>query len=457
MKVKELVLLLLLSLAMLHLAVGGKTGATLTFPPWSHNLGIQKITQFHLDIYSGYRAKFNDPQGIFCTKLACNDDPSTRKDDDELTVFGLNSGNHTLIYNKGLTAMGFAGNNSGPGMEFKHPRDVAGDREGNLFIADTGNDRLVHLRYAGGDLVFVKEIKYFAQDSLLSPRGVHVSGNRIFVADSGNDRVVVFDYDGVLLEILAPRWKGMKLRGPISITAAGETDDWFYYDMYYIAVVDSLGKRLWKISTEKDQVTLFDASASDNIGRFNHLDIDYYANLYVTDTERNLIHKFDRHLNYIIAIGDDKQKAIDLDQPRGISISRRFGQVFVAERSGAQYFWIGTDIVDLALDSLEVDVEEESCRLEIRGLFTEHSLVDMYLEDSRGVKRLSIVENYLLPGGKFRKLVILPCPAAKAFAKCKFRLVAVAKPTYSSEEYFRMERKTTFIEPGLKTAYSSSI
>jgi hypothetical protein len=35
--------------------------------------------------------------------------------------------------------------------------------------------------------------------------------------------------------------------------------------------------------------------------------------------------------------------AFALEEPRGIAIWRRFGQVFVAERQGAQYFFLGTD------------------------------------------------------------------------------------------------------------------
>jgi hypothetical protein len=31
-------------------------------------------------------------------------------------------------------------------------------------------------------------------------------------------------------------------------------------------------------------------------------------------------------------------------EPRGIAIWKRFGQVFIAEKKGAQYFWIGTDL-----------------------------------------------------------------------------------------------------------------
>ena len=207
MKVKQLIPIFVLSILLLPLASGGQRGGTtLIKPPWNHCLGLNRVTQFHLDLYSGYRARFDDPQGIFCIKLDSEDDGDTDKDDDELTVFGLNSGGNQLIYNKGLTSIGIIGGEGEVLMEFRHPFSLSGDADGNVYVADSGNDRLVHLRYLENDeLVYMGEIRGEGKDALEGPRGVTFSGGMLYVADTGNDRIAVFDSEGSIRASLRPR------------------------------------------------------------------------------------------------------------------------------------------------------------------------------------------------------------------------------------------------------------
>ncbi len=97
MRIHVLILVIAAALALISLASGAERGGTtLVTPPWTHCLGLHKVTQFHLDIYSGYREKFIDPEGLFCVKLVGKDKPDTPRDDDELTVYGLNSGACTV-------------------------------------------------------------------------------------------------------------------------------------------------------------------------------------------------------------------------------------------------------------------------------------------------------------------------------------------------------------------------
>ncbi len=191
-----------------------ESGTTLVAPPWTHCLGLHKVTQFHLDVYSGYREKFNDPQGLFCVKLASEDKPDVPRDDDELTVYGVNSGNHDIIYNKSLTSIGIVGGEGAGDMRFRRPLALSGDAAGNLYVADTGNDRIAHLRYGMDDeLVWVKEIRGPAERPLRGPFGVAIGGGVIFVADTGNDRIAVFRPDGAFVKSFGAEWKGRSSRG----------------------------------------------------------------------------------------------------------------------------------------------------------------------------------------------------------------------------------------------------
>ncbi|MHC1695536.1 MAG: YIP1 family protein [Eubacteriales bacterium] len=78
------------------------------------------------------------------------------------------------------------------------PQDMTVDSEGNLYIVDTTNNRIVACdsNYKGKFVIdkFVNE--WGIDDSLASPKGVFVNDTEIYVADTENNRLVVFDKTG---------------------------------------------------------------------------------------------------------------------------------------------------------------------------------------------------------------------------------------------------------------------
>ena len=84
------------------------------------------------------------------------------------------------------------------------PNDLVTDDKQNVYIADTGNNRIVCLdRYY--KLKFTISSFVNAQgvsDSLTAPEGVFVSKDRIWVCDTGASRIVVFDRNGNFLKII---------------------------------------------------------------------------------------------------------------------------------------------------------------------------------------------------------------------------------------------------------------
>jgi sugar lactone lactonase YvrE len=447
MRLKILLLILAGSLVLASFSSGAhRGGSTLVTPPWAHCLGLHKVTQFHLDIYSGYREKFEDPEGVFCVKLSSKDKPDTRRDDDELTVYGVNSGNGDIIYNKSLISIGIAGNPGDGPMQFGNPLALTGDKEGNLYVADTGNDRIAHLRYADDQLVWVKEIRCRDPRGLRSPSGVCLSGGRLYVADTENDRVVVFGADGSFIESFGAELDGVSLFRPYAIAAITEGDEYLYYGDHFIILTDSLGGRIWKLSPDGKALGLVRRAAIGGSGSFGHVAIDYYGNIYVTDRDAGSIHKFDRHLSYLVAIGDPgSETGPHFDEPRGISIYRRFGQVFISERSGAQYFWIGTDVLRYAAENLVFDTVRRRCGVDVSFLLTECSAISLMLKDDRGENRFTIIASYMLPPGRFSRRIEVDCPAAADLAKCTLKLSLVAAPTYSSREYLSVERDSRIL------------
>ena len=88
---------------------------------------------------------------------------------------------------------------------FVTPQDICYAEDGNLYIADTGNNRIVVL--SNGMTKVVNIIDSFdnngMKDGFKSPYGVCVSEKgQLYVADSQNHRIVVLEKDGTLVRIV---------------------------------------------------------------------------------------------------------------------------------------------------------------------------------------------------------------------------------------------------------------
>jgi DNA-binding beta-propeller fold protein YncE len=87
---------------------------------------------------------------------------------------------------------------------FKDPKDVFVDHDGQVYIVDSGNNRIVVLTK---DFAFKNEITGFANgnnmDTLSNPNSVFVDHrNYLYIADTENQRVVVLDAIGNLHRII---------------------------------------------------------------------------------------------------------------------------------------------------------------------------------------------------------------------------------------------------------------
>ena len=82
-------------------------------------------------------------------------------------------------------------------LDFNGPQDLFVDEKDHIYVADTGNNRIVHLDRDG---TFVREI-VVPESPLSRPSGVFVDGNGdIYVADTGNARIVRLNAEGRLVK-----------------------------------------------------------------------------------------------------------------------------------------------------------------------------------------------------------------------------------------------------------------
>jgi hypothetical protein len=112
----------------------------------------------------------------------------------------------------------------------------------------------------------------------------------------------------------------------------------------FIVVTDSMLSRVWKLDTTASRSRCGDvreigsAAASSPSRRST-----YYGNVYCSDRGGRM-HKFDRELRYLLSIGGRDAASTSSTSRAASGLYRRFGQLFVAEREGAQYLWFGTDV-----------------------------------------------------------------------------------------------------------------
>ncbi|MGO4547918.1 YIP1 family protein [Paenibacillus sp. 2TAB23] len=85
-------------------------------------------------------------------------------------------------------------------LQLNQPKDIFVDGKDQIYIADTGNNRIVHLNEQGQ---YIREIKV-EESPLKKPGGLYVDdAGEIYVADTGNNRVVRLDKEGKLLKAFA--------------------------------------------------------------------------------------------------------------------------------------------------------------------------------------------------------------------------------------------------------------
>lgn len=310
---------------------------TLAVPPFEHTFGFYRASKYYLQLFLGPGFSYNDPQGIAAVKLKELDNPKTKKDDDELTAFAVNSGAGQIVYNIGLQAVKVYGNSK----VFSNPKGIAVNEDGLIALADYGNRRVVKLQYKKGELNWLGEIA-------LPGRPFDVcfdSKNNLYITDYDNSKVYIYAPADSLMLTFGKEGRALgEIFQPMGIKVIDADGPYNYYKDDFIVVTDNEGRRLSKFSTHGrflGSVQSFELGLTDT--RLLYVAVDYYGNIYVTDELNDQIHKFNHNLDYIISEGRTGAEQGEFSSPRGISIGRRYGQVFITEKEGGQYLWIGID------------------------------------------------------------------------------------------------------------------
>lgn len=230
----------------------------------------------------------------------------------------------------------------------RDPRGICTDREGNFWVADRGNNRVLYLRYSPEeqrfvyqgalsgldrpqDVTVVESANYSTSDVLCIAN--HGDNSLVFVdafldgavdiAELGNDEKFVFA--GVRGDL------SVSVKNPMSI-AAGSTDA----DAVYVAYdYDKIGvlRRDGDLSFYFDETIEWVAD-----GLITSLKKDYDGNLFVLDNTNCLIGKYSPTNELVFTSGRfwsgtlENAGRIGFNSPKYLAIGRDYDNFFVTER-----------------------------------------------------------------------------------------------------------------------------
>lgn len=405
-------------------------GTTLLKPPFKHTWGINRGDEAKLDMLLGNVTDFINPQDLACVKLVETDDKKTEDDDDELTVFGVNSGRGQIIYNKSMKALGLFGSQGSKDGQFSEPHGITAHPDGWVLVADTGNKRVVLLRIRKGDLKFVRNI---GSGVLEQPMDVAITPDElVFVTDAILGEILIFDLEGKFIRSIA---KGV-LNDPCGIDIDHEKLPKSRYRHNKIFVVDSLGKRINVLDFEGNllqRTNLAKLGFPNGVSRY--IALDYDNNVFMPDTVLHKIHKLDMELNHIVSMGKKGQGDLEFESPRGIAIWRRYGQVFVSDRLSASYYWLGVD-----LKSFDIKYDSKERKVSVNFDMTQKAYVTVEITGPEKFKQKVLEFKRYQQGQNFFEWQ-LPETGLKSG---EYTVKVKIEPTYSSYTFFQIDKEKKF-------------
>jgi DNA-binding beta-propeller fold protein YncE len=142
-----------------------------------------------------------------------------------------------------LATLGEKGVPGGDEKHFRAPDDLVFASNGDIYVADSGNGRIVHLNKSGQFVSqFGKKGKEKGQFATAHGLGID-SKDRIYVADRGNNRVQVFANSGEFLSV----WDGfgnpfgLLVTGKQLLVSEGDVNKIFHFDLASGQIVNSWG------------------------------------------------------------------------------------------------------------------------------------------------------------------------------------------------------------------------
>ena len=304
--------------------------------------------------------------------------------------------------------------------DLNRPHGIDRDANGFVYVADTGNNRIVVLRLEGNGAGTQLSYQFsFGSGQLNLPYDVawddsgtpfEASDDVIWVADTGNDRLVGYVVNGKAASVRFVYGTRGKAAGfffqPKAVSVArfdGLSDGQIY-------VADTGNRRLVKLAVAGENLSWMTAYTGGEESQFTSLDVDHWGNVYSTDRSYQQVMKLSANLEPITLL---QREPGDLLGPINFSVvfgrvyteadgSERwagYDQAFCIEKwsdvSGAARFHLG-----LALQDFEVNLSQDLGTLQSNIKVTDQARLNLTVLDSQGNTVRKIPVGWVEPGEK---------------------------------------------------------
>jgi sugar lactone lactonase YvrE len=233
------------------------------------------------------------------------------------------------VYGQELLPIATWGDQGVSDGNFKSPSSVAVDSAGNVYVADTGNNRIQ--KFSGNGTFVTKWGTYgTANGSFNQPHGIGIitqsdnESNSILVADTENNRIQMFSDNGTFIT----QWgrygiSNGNFKSPSSVAVDSAS---------HVHVADTGNNRIQMFSDNGTFITQWGRYGS-TFGNFkspSSIAVDSAGNVYVADTGNNRIQKFSGNGDYMAKWGRYGSSDQNLKFPSDITVQTS-GDALVAD------------------------------------------------------------------------------------------------------------------------------
>lgn len=224
-----------------------------------------------------------------------------------------------IILVRKFFSIGMKGNQKN---QFSYPAAVTCDKNGNIYVADTGNSRLVKLSPDGKWIASWEKVKA-KQGKLQAPMGIAVDlKGYIYVSDYSLSKIVKYNSEGKFVsEITKLNTNGDKLNFPrgIAVDSAGN-----------LYVADSGNNRIVVINQKGNVVSIY--NKINNYFKLHHplgIAIDQSGeNIAITDTDYHRIILYSIKTKKAYTWGKNEKNKFILNYPTGVCFDLKGNIIF---------------------------------------------------------------------------------------------------------------------------------
>ncbi len=197
---------------------------------------------------------------------------------------------------------------------------------GHVYVADSGNDRVVRYDLDGTHPVLWGAGPGSAPGQFSSPRGLTVSRGVVYVADEGNHRVQALTLDGHPLYAEGSFGKGPgQFVNPFGVVAYGQR----------VYVVDDNNNRIAVLTRSLRHLGEWSGEGSYRLSYIRAAAVDAAGRIYVADTGDERVVAFDASGRGLLQFGTPGIAPGQLIAPLAVATDRS-GEVLVAETFGSR-------------------------------------------------------------------------------------------------------------------------